>query len=248
VNPGVYYDSGGPTGNYGINENWVQLIQCDPSFGVVVLRLAQLATECGHDHLRIYDGPSSSASPLFMSSCSTPGVSASNPLVRFSSTNQVYVKFTSDSITNGAGYTLQYVCTPVIPFTSSTATSGTLHDTGGAGGQYGNNESTLAQITDACPIGYNFQLTFTELDIDGSMPSCPTDSLKIIYSGVVKNTFCGTLTGPSLPQVSVGASSALILFTSDSSITRAGYSLDYDCVGITSGNVQYTSGLPFQFL
>jgi hypothetical protein len=147
-----------------------------------------------------------------------------------SSSNQVYIKFISNALWNGAGYTILYTCTAAITVSSNV---GTLYDTGGAAGQYGSNENTLTRIT--CPIHQGPQLSFTELDIDGTMPSCSKDSLKIISDGVVRNTFCGTLTGTSLPNVSVGASSALILFTSDSTITRGGYSLDYQCVVIVSG-------------
>ena len=165
-------------------------------------------------------------------------MSASSPLVLFSSSNEVYIRFTSNAYTNGAGYALLYTCTVG---TTVASTSGSLYDTGGSGGQYGNNENTLTRIT--CPMGQGPQLSFTELDIDGTMPSCSTDSLKIISGGVVKNTYCGTLTGPSLPQVSVGASSALILFTSDSITTRGGYSLDYECAMITSGKEPFNSTL-----
>ena len=58
------------------------------------------------------------------------------------------MKFTSDASVNGAGYALLYTCTVG---TSVASTSGTLYDTGGAGGQYGNNENTLTRIT--CPMG-----------------------------------------------------------------------------------------------
>ncbi len=152
----------------------------------------------------------------------------------FASTNQVYIKFTSDGSGNGAGYTIKYICKPVITVSS---TNGTLYDTGGAVANYGNNESIVTRIT--CPVGQGPQLKFTELDIDGTMPSCTTDSIKIYYGGALKNTYCGTLTGSALPQVSVGATSALIVFTSDSSITRAGYTLNYECALITSGNISH---------
>jgi hypothetical protein len=217
-------------------DNWVQVIKCGGN-RVVTLQITQLLIgedvaelQCNLDYLRIYDGPNSSSPPLFISPCPTPVVSASSPLLLFSTTNNVYIRFTSDGDITGAGYTIQYACKAVVIVSS---TSGTLYDTGGAGGQYGSNESVLTRIT--CPVGRGPQLTFTQLDIDGTLPSCSTDSLKIISGGGVKNTYCGTLTVPSLPQVSVGASSALILFTSDSTITSAGYSLDYECVLITSG-------------
>jgi hypothetical protein len=231
--PGMYYDSGGPNGNYVANENREQLIQCDIGLSGVVLMLMQLniaSSECDNDILRIYDGPSPASPPLFISPCPTPVVSASSPLVFTSSTNQVFIKFTSDFASHDGGYSIQYTCTAG---TTLSATSGTIYDAGGTGGQYGNNENTLTHIT--CPMGQGPQLSFTELDIDGSMPSCSTDSIKIITGNRVKNTYCGTLTGSSLPQMSVGSSSALILFTSDSTITRGGYSLNYECVIIASG-------------
>ncbi len=205
---------------------------------MVTLQLTQLSfdfgsggvVECDMDILRIYDGSSAVSPPLFVSSCPTPVVSASSPLVLASSTNQVYIKFTSDGGYDAPGYSIKYACTAS---TSAASTSGTLMDTGG-GGNYGNSESVLTSIS--CPIGYNLELKFIMLDIDGTAPACSTDSLKIISGNRVKNTYCGTLTGSSLPQVSVGASSALILFTSDTTITRGGYSLNYECLVVASGN------------
>jgi hypothetical protein len=217
-------------------DKWVQVIKCGAN-RVVTLQITQLLIgedvaelQCNLDYLRIYDGPNSSSPPLFISPCPTPVVSASSPLLLFSTTSNVYIRFTSDGVITGAGYTIQYLCKAVV---SVSSTSGTLYDSGGGGGQYGSNENTLTRIT--CPAGRGPQLTFTELDIDGTMPSCTTDSLNIISGGVVKNTYCGTLIGPSLPQVIVGASTALILFTSDGTIMRGGYSMEYECVLITSG-------------
>ncbi len=226
------FDGGGESANYGDNDIWEQVIRCGEG-NLLQLRLTQLALgpDCKYDFLKIYDGPSSDSPSLFISSCSTPAVSALSPLVLYS-TSLVYIKFTSDTSTNGAGYSIKYTCTPI---TTVPITGKKLYDTGGAGGQYGNNENTLTRIT--CPIGNNLELKFTELDIDGTLPSCSTDSIRIIIGGVVKNTYCGTLTGSSLPQVSVGASSTLILFASDSSITRGGYTFDYECVLITSGKL-----------
>jgi hypothetical protein len=234
VSTGKYYDSGGPSGNYRDNEYSQHLIQCDSSFNAVVVQLAELAilfTQCDNDFLKIYDGPTAASSLLFLSGCPKPIVSSSNPLVLVSTTTQVYIKFTADNLgPNAGGYTIQYFCSHL---TTVSSPSGTLYDTGGAGGHYGNSEIIATRIT--CPLGRGPQLTFTQLDIDGTMPSCSSDNLKIISGGVVKNTFCGTWTDPFLPQVSVGASSALILFNSDSTITNGGYSLDYECVLITSG-------------
>ncbi len=230
---GTYYDSGGPNGNYGNLEKSEQFVECADSFGTISIQLVQLTvdvSDCSTDILNIYDGPSISSPSLFSSSCGTPFVSASSPLVFYSSTSQAVIRFMSDNSGNDAGYTIKYTCAEV---TSVTAINGTLYDTGGAGGQYGNNENAFTRLT--CPMGQGPQLSFTELDIDGTMPSCSTDSLKIISGGEVKNTYCGTLTGSSLPQLSVGASSALILFTSDGTVTKAGYVLTYECVLITSG-------------
>ncbi len=237
---GTIYDSGGLGASYGYNENWGQLIQCSPS-KVVSLQLTQLAlgpTQCRFDILKIFDGPSSNSPSLFISGCPTPVISRASPLVFFASQNKVHIRFTTDGVTssdnnqyaNGDGYSIKYSCQTSI---ADTSTSGTLYDTGGLEGDYGNDESLVTRIT--CPIGHGPRLSFTQLDIDGTMTACNTDSVQVYYDNALKQSYCGTLTGSALPQVSVPASTAFLVFTSDSTITRPGYTLNYHCEPITTG-------------
>ncbi len=184
----------------------------------------------------IYDGGSSASAPLFISSpslCSVNDPFYSNsvsPVYLFPSTNLAYVKFTSDGTGfNGDGYEIIYSCGSVV----SAAESITGYDSGGAGGNYNNNEYLWTRIT--CPPSRSLTLKFTELDIDGSMPSCSTDRISI-YDASSRNVFCGTLTGSALPQIHVPGGTANVAFISDSTITRAGYSVNYECSLPTSGN------------
>jgi predicted outer membrane repeat protein len=201
---------------------------------MVTLQLTQLVwgisinvgnSECNFDFLRIYDGPTAASLPLLLSSCA---VSVSSPLWFFSSSNQIYIKFTSDNAGEGAGYTIQYTCE------QPSGMSGIRYDTGGASGHYGQNETTRSSFF--CAANKVPSLRFSQLDIDGAMPSCTTDSLKISdatkltygYS-ITWKTYCGSLTGSDLPQYLGSTSSVMVLFTSDSSGTAAGYTFSYEC-------------------
>jgi hypothetical protein len=132
--------------------------------------------------------------------------------------------------TPGSGYAITYYC--ISSRNSVTGTRGTLYDSGGEAANYANNESTMTNV--ACPLGLRLQLTFIQLDIEGSMPSCYTDGIKIFHGGA-SNTFCGTLSGSNLPHINGDTGSALIFFTADSSDARAGYALNYECIDANSG-------------
>ncbi len=146
-------------------------------------------TECSKDVLMIYDGGSSASAPLFISSPSLCSIndlqnSKTAPTVYlFPSTNLAYVKFTSDATgISGGGYEIRYRCGPLL----SVLESGKGYDSGGAGGNYNNDEYLWTRII--CPPSRHLTLKFTELDIDGSMPSCSTDRISI-YDGSSRKVF-----------------------------------------------------------
>jgi hypothetical protein len=222
---------------------------------VVNFQLTQLAiagngtTECSKDldFLRIYDGASSSSPLLFLSSSSLCSVSSISPLWFFGSSNQVYIRFTSDGTgTNGAGYTIKYSCSPKMD-----VNGGTMYDSGGVDGNYGNNEALYVPLQ--CQVGAP-KITFIQMDINGIPPACSTDSVKVYefvkaamygYTAVLKSIYCGTRTGSSLPTITGTAGSLLVVFTSDATLTQAGYTANYECFILTytgpSGNLQCTS-------
>jgi cubilin len=249
---GTIYDSGNSNGNYANNEYREQLIKCDP-YRLVNFQILQLAigasgttSECSKDFLKIYDGPSTSSPLLFLSSTTLCSVSSTSPLWFFSSSNQVYIRFTSDGSITGAGYTIKYSCSPKLDILG-----GTLYDSGGAAADYSDNEVLYSVVS--CPVGRAPVLSFTQMEIDGTMPACSTDSIKVYdavkattygYTVTLKYTGCGVATGSSLWQGSL-AKSALITFTSDGAISKAGFALTYDCtipVATALGGWLYDSG------
>jgi hypothetical protein len=237
-----------------MNEKWEQLIQCDVS-KTATLQLITLAigaagttTECSKDFLKIYDGPSSSSPPLFLSSISLCSVSSGSPLWFFGSSNQVYIRFTSDGTgTTGAGYAIKYSCSPKLD-----VSGGTMYDSGGVAGNYGNNENVYTPFE--CQVGAP-KMTFTQLEVQGSSPACSTDSIKVYdavngatygYTAALKSTYCGSISDSLLPTFTgAAAGTLLVVFTSDATLTQAGYTANYECFILTytgpSGNLQYTS-------
>jgi hypothetical protein len=239
------YDGGGPAGNYGNNDDWVQIIRCD-SQKVVTLQILEFdlgksdavgQTDCDVDTLAIYAGAAMSLGALlFKSICPPISVSVSSPLFFITQSREVSIKFNSDSTITGAGYAIKYMCST--PVESLPDSGGTIYDTGGAFSSYSNNEYTVAKLD--CPVGLKTSIEFAHLDIDGSMPDCITDSVTIYggypidirgvgYDVQLVGTYCGFLEGAALPTAK-GDNVAIILFRSDSSITKAGYSLNYNCV------------------
>ncbi|MBO6631192.1 MAG: hypothetical protein JJ936_06455, partial [Psychroserpens sp.] len=61
--PDVFYDSGGPGGAYGSNENFVTTICAINAGEFIVLEFTEFNTQLGADVLTIYDGPDT-ASPV----------------------------------------------------------------------------------------------------------------------------------------------------------------------------------------
>jgi Zn-dependent metalloprotease len=125
---GLLYDSGGPTSNYGANEDAQITISplgastVDLTFNFFDIEPGQSGT-CNYDWVRVYDGPST-ASPLIDTYCNNnipPGVvSSTGP--------DVTIVFHSDPGLELAGYEIQWDCVlsvlpPTVDFTSSTDTT-----------------------------------------------------------------------------------------------------------------------------
>ena len=112
-----------------------------------------------------------------------------------------------------------------------------MYDSGGVSADYGSNEQVYTPFQ--CQVGAPM-VTFTQLEIDGTSPACSTDSLTVYnavkssstygYTVALKSTYCGSLTGTSLPSVIGSAAGTLLMvFTSDSNTNKAGYSANFEC-------------------
>jgi hypothetical protein len=151
------------------------------------------------------------------------------------SSHQAYFEVTSRpqglGLGLGAVYTIEYSCL------AASDLQGTLYDTGGNTGNYGNSEYRVTPLR--CPPGYELQLKFLELRLTSSIVStCDSDSISIYYGDSLfkRYTYCVTESGTQLPEVGAVGSSAVVIFSSDSSITNSGYSLNYECSLKESGN------------
>ncbi|MBH8559362.1 RCC1 domain-containing protein [Hymenobacter negativus] len=117
---GSIYDSGGPNGNYGNDENLTTTIGPGTAGAKVRISFSQINTRSGTDVLRVYDGPNTSAPLLRSFGAGSAGgvVTATNP------TGQLTLNFTSGN-TNYylSGFAAAISC--VVPTISSfTPTSG----------------------------------------------------------------------------------------------------------------------------
>lgn len=172
---GTVYDTGGPTGQYQNNENIVQQY-CPAKVGdVVTLTFSQFNVEAGWDFMRIYNGDDI-GDPLIgtwtggLSPGTVTATLAGNP------TGCLTIRFTSDGIITGAGYTFKVTCGPPgpPPPTPIGDCGLTIYDPGGATGNYPNNLGvqavSVAPYTSPtyCPNtpGDVLTMTFNTFDVE----------------------------------------------------------------------------------
>ena len=101
------YDSGGPGGDYGENENFNTTICPDSTNHTVTLSFLDLKTQQGQDILSVYDGPDTLA-PLIMAYSGNP-----NPAPVVTATNAtgcLTVQFFSDGNNNQPGWAATVSC------------------------------------------------------------------------------------------------------------------------------------------
>ncbi len=98
----------------------------------------------------------------------------------------------------------------------SSATTGTLADSGGSSGRYGNNESCRFLIQ--ASAGEAITLTFSSFSYESG------DDYVTVYDGSsTTDTVLGLFTGSSLPSAQIASSGAmLVVHNSDSNVTRDG--------------------------
>ncbi len=106
---GLFYDSGGPGGNYGASQNFTETF-CAPPGQYITFNFTAFNTESGFDFLKIYNGPTT-ASPLF------GNYSGTNAPTFISSSigGCITFSFTSDGSVQKAGWTANIVCSSTPP-------------------------------------------------------------------------------------------------------------------------------------
>ncbi len=102
-----FYDSGGPSGNYGNSQNRTTTFCADS--GHVRIDFSSFNLEGGYDFLYVYDGPTT-GSPLAYQLSGT-GSGSNMPPVIISTGQCITFRFTSNGSTNRAGWAATVSCT-----------------------------------------------------------------------------------------------------------------------------------------
>lgn len=182
---GTYYDTGGPSGNYQNFENYTMVPFCPSKAGdVVTLTFTQFAVEQGFDFLYIYNGDQIT-DPLIgvWTGNSSPGTVTAT--LAGDGTGCLTVRYTSDFIIVGAGFTFKVSCSPPLPppppsncvpaVTSPTPfgwPDGVSYDPGGPSAPYANNIGQAGNPIHTqviCPqnAGDVVTLTFNSFNVEG---------------------------------------------------------------------------------
>ncbi len=222
---GTIYDSGGSGGNYSNNEDYTLTI-CSDNGDAVQVDFDDFITEDGYDYLYIYDG-STSGDPEIAALTGNLGGGAGTYT---SSGTCITLRFRSDFSVTSGGFMASISCVePAEQYTIDqpgdvTTCNATLYDSGGAGGNYGNNENyTKVFCSDN---GQPLEIDFSQVSLrrwdhiyvyDGSGTSGT-----VLYHGT------WTTTAPSL--ITSTSTCATFVFTSDGTQTRPGFAADITCV------------------
>lgn len=102
----LFYDSGGPTGNYSNNQNYTMTFSPSSEGAKVNVSFIEFNTENNYDFLYIYDGPSTSYTQIGKySGATSPGQITAN-----NEAGALTFKFTSDSYTVSSGWSATISC------------------------------------------------------------------------------------------------------------------------------------------
>jgi len=108
--------------------------------------------------------------------------------------------------------------------------NGILYDSGGPDAPYTDDNEAYIYINGTS--GEALSLTFTQFDVEGHF-----DFLTIYDGSSINSPLVGTYTGLNLPNngnpILLSGNSCLLVFTSDFTITGAGFAMNFDCIDFT---------------
>jgi len=108
--------------------------------------------------------------------------------------------------------------------------NGILYDAGGPDAPYTDDNEAYIYINGTS--GEALSLTFTQFDVEGHF-----DFLTIYDGSSINSPLVGTYTGLNLPNngnpILLSGTSCLLVFTSDFTITGAGFAMNFDCIDFT---------------
>lgn len=215
-----FYDSGGPTGNYDKNESYTLTFVPASQGSCIAVSFTAFSTN-NNDILSVYNGTSTSA-PLIGSyvNANTP------PSMVF--TGGVTFVFTTNQNGQTTGWAATIQCTPCPAPTTQTITCGsplTFTDTGGSGGNYGNNENytvTIVPSNSTQCIAYSFSSFNT---------NSSNDVLTLYNGGTTSAPLIGSFFNTSNPPSFTTTGGALTyVFQSDGSGVSSGWVATASCV------------------
>ena len=177
--PDKFYDSGGATGNYGDNENYVTTIcSVDPA-DFVILDFTAFSIQLNKDFLTIYDGPDTSAPMIGTYSggaSSSPGRVSASPS---NTSGCLTIQFVSDASGNGSGFAADILCaepcqtiTPTIDSTTPAA-----------------NGSGVVTIFPGGTVNFNGSATFSGDSTGATYSWSFGDGSAVIFGQAVSHTF-----------------------------------------------------------
>ncbi|HHG84601.1 MAG TPA: T9SS type A sorting domain-containing protein, partial [Bacteroidetes bacterium] len=230
---GNFFDSGGLGGNYSSNENFVKTICATNPGDCVTLTFTAFDLESGFDNMTIHDGATTAATVIGTFS----GTALPGPIT--STTGCLTIAFSSDGSVTRAGWAATISCTPCIaapclPIMSNCSTnacSGSFFDSGGLASNYSNNANLTTTICAMNP-GDCVSLTFTAFATEAGF-----DELTIHNGATAASPIIGVFSGTGSPGTVVSTTGCLTLvFTSDGSVTSAGWEATISCAPCGSSN------------
>lgn len=218
---GTFYDSGGSSGNYSINEN-LTITFTSSGGNCLSFHFTSFQTQAGNDILTIYDGPSTS-SPVIgnFSGNVSPGTIES-------STSSLTFHFVSNGSTNKLGWAATISCAGCAPAYLMNGNStfntcdGLFYDSGGAAGNYSANENYVQ--TFCSDAGNCVVVNFYSLRLAAG------DTLKIYDGPTTASTLIGAYSGTTTPTVLLAKTGCLTFnMKSDGSVSDSGWVASISC-------------------
>lgn len=261
---GNFYDSGGPTGQYLINEDFIITFVPSSPGALVRLEFIEFSTETLYDGLQIFNG-STILDPLIPSGLPAGNNTTTCPINSFygtttpgtitstSASGALTLRFRTDGSVNDLGWTALISC--VFPGNAYNMTNGNVntcngifYDSGGQNGNYASSETLTYTIFPSSPgnaVSVSFTNFSTEDNYDGLMIyNGPSTASPLISSGLLAGTNpttcpAGSWRGTGSPGTitSTDATGALtFVFTSDNVIAGTGWSANISCVPLSNQN------------
>lgn len=223
---GVFTDSGGLSDPYQSFETYLQIVYPTHAGDRLEATFTAFDTEGSFDPLYVYDGTTTSDPLLgvFSGSALPPTLRATNP------SGALTFRFLSDGSTVGAGWRAVLNCAHRIESLVTPAVrtcSGTIVDSGGSGGSYGNGEYFLQTLLPEDPTA-KLELAFSEFATEAVW-----DVLTVYDGDTTGAPVLGTFSGSTSPGLltSTAANGALTLtWSSDGSNVAAGWAANVACV------------------